>query len=74
MPWCDSCDKYLTPNSLSEEGACPTCDTPADTQDMAAAVQPTTKAPWHFWVMVVALVLYLGWRLIVGGIWLVEQI
>ncbi len=74
MPWCDPCDKYLTPNSLSDEGGCPTCDTKADVQDMAAAVQPVAKAPWHFWVMVVALVLYLGWRLIAGGIWIVDQI
>lgn len=29
------------------------------------------KAPWHFWVLVAALVLYLGWRLIEVIIWLI---
>lgn len=27
------------------------------------------KAPWHFWVMVVGVVVYLGWRLIEAIIW-----
>lgn len=25
-----------------------------------------TKVPWHFWVLVAAAVLYLGWRLVQG--------
>ena len=29
------------------------------------------KIPWHFWVLVGALVLYLGWRLVQVVIWLV---
>jgi hypothetical protein len=29
------------------------------------------KAPWHFWVLVAALVLYLGWRLVQVVIWAV---
>lgn len=28
-------------------------------------------APWHFWVMVVALAVYLGWRLIQGIMWVI---
>jgi hypothetical protein len=28
------------------------------------------KVPWHFWVLLVALVIYLGWRLIQGVGWL----
>lgn len=27
------------------------------------------KVPWHFWVGVVAMVVYLGWRLLQGIIW-----
>ncbi|MCP4228498.1 MAG: hypothetical protein GY929_19560 [Actinomycetia bacterium] len=45
-----------------------------DTADLKAAAKPPTRAPWHFWVMVVALVGYLGWRLVDGIIWLVGQI
>jgi hypothetical protein len=32
------------------------------------------KAPWHFWVMIGAVVLYLGWRLVEGIWWLVQQV
>ncbi|MGH1504452.1 MAG: hypothetical protein ACRBI6_12910 [Acidimicrobiales bacterium] len=72
MPWCDTCDRYLAPNAMTAEGTCPTCDEEVDTQDLA--VPPTTKAPWHFWVMVVALVAYLGWRVIEAAIYLIERL
>lgn len=65
MPWCDECDAYLAPNTMQADGTCPACDTKADTGDLGAGAPPV-KAPWHFWVMVVALVAYLGWRLIQG--------
>ncbi len=74
MPWCDPCDKYLTPNGLTEDGSCPTCETKADVADMKAAATTPTKAPWHFWLMVIALVAYLGWRLIEAALWLVDQL
>jgi hypothetical protein len=28
------------------------------------------KVPWHFWLLVGAVALYLGWRLIQGVAWL----
>jgi hypothetical protein len=69
MPWCDRCDRYLAPNSLQTDGSCPTCSGKVDTTDLK---NPTpTKVPWHFWVMVAALVLYLGWRLIEGIDWFI---
>jgi hypothetical protein len=74
MPWCDHCDVYLAPNTVTEEGACPTCGQGVDTADMKTQATPPTKAPWHFWLMVVALVGYLGWRLVEGIIWVVEHI
>ncbi len=72
MPWCDTCDCYLAPNAVDPDGTCPTCHKEVDSQDMK--VQPTTKAPWHFWLMVIALVLYLGWRLIEAAVWIVESL
>jgi len=36
------------------------------------AEKPAPKAPWHFWLLVIALVLYLGWRLIQGIEWLLS--
>ncbi len=72
MPWCDSCDVYLAPNTVSSAGACPTCESEVDGSDLKN--EPTDNVPWHFWVMVVALVAYLGWRVIDGVGWLFEQI
>lgn len=71
MPWCDDCDVYLAPNTVEEDGTCPTCHNPVDAAD--AQVEPQAKIPWHFWVVVVALVLYLGWRAVEGVIWLIGR-
>ena len=71
MPWCDTCDEYRAPTALTAEGTCATCDAKVDVADLKNPA--SAKAPWHFWVMVAALVLYLGWRLIEGIIWLVQK-
>ncbi|MEM7325925.1 MAG: hypothetical protein AAF531_22760 [Actinomycetota bacterium] len=71
MPWCDSCDVYLAPNTVGTDGCCPTCDATVDAADLKSP--PVAKVPWHFWVVVVALVLYLGWRFIAGIVWLLER-
>jgi hypothetical protein len=31
------------------------------------------RIPWHFWVMLIALAIYLGWRLIQGIGWVIHQ-
>lgn len=69
MPWCEECAKYYTPNSVETDGTCPKCGVAlqlaegADEADDADdAVEEST--PWHFKLMVVAVVTYLGWRLV----------
>ena len=74
MPWCDTCDVYLAPNSVDEDGTCPTCGAAVDTADRIQAASADQAVPWHFWVVVVAVVAYLGWRLIQGIGWLVQQL
>ena len=68
MPWCETCDRFYNPGSLQGDGTCPTCGRfiadPADDDT-------ETKIPWHFWLLVGALVLYLGWRLIEVVYWLI---
>jgi hypothetical protein len=66
MPWCDDCSKFWNPNSMPPDGTCPTCG-------RIIADMPDTKVPWHFWLLVVALTLYLGWRLVQGVQWLVDN-
>ena len=79
MPWCDPCDAFYNPGSLGEDGTCPRCGGPVTEGDLARdrrqlvadvdepdAAEEGPHIPWHFWVGVVAMVLYLGWRVIQG--------
>lgn len=72
MPWCDPCGRYFTPNSLDAEGRCPVCHTPAQQGSMAERPdeehrrEDQAKIPWHFWLLLAAAVIYLGWRAIQG--------
>ena len=75
MPWCERCDRFLNPNTVQPDGTCPSCGRPVDASrvdaDRLAAGEEDEefKAPWHFWVMIVAVVIYLGWRLVEAIIW-----
>lgn len=81
MPWCEECERFYTPSTLSAEGDCPSGHHVTD-HDAAVLVQSDApgrdsddaprkvKAPWHFWVLVAAVVIYLGWRLVQGVMWL----
>ena len=70
MPWCDDCARFYNPNTLSSTGACPEGHEVVDPDEAAER----TKAPWHFWVLIAALVIYLGWRLIEGIGWVAGRL
>jgi hypothetical protein len=72
MPWCDTCDEYRAPNSLKADGHCASCDSEVDVADLKEPAP--VKAPWHFWLMVIALVIYLGWRMVEGVVWIFDKI
>jgi hypothetical protein len=72
MPWCDDCDRFWNPNTMGEGGTCPTCGRAIAGSDDAVATD--VKAPWHFKLLIVAVVLYLGWRLIQMLGWLVDAL
>ena len=71
MPWCDDCSRFWNPNSLPPDGACPTCgrvllkpgEHPAD-----------QRAPWHFKLLVAAVVAYLGWRAVQLALWVADRV
>jgi hypothetical protein len=65
MPWCEDCDRFLTPTSMGTGGECPSCG-------RVVAAAPT--APWHFKLLLLATAIYLGWRLIQGIAWLTHHI
>jgi hypothetical protein len=66
MPWCEDCSKFWNPNTIPPDGTCPTCG-------RIIAEPPDTRVPWHFWLLVAGLVLYLGWRVIQGFQWLIDN-
>lgn len=60
MPYCEGCDRFYNPNTLSPEGDCPDGHHVADPK----ATESPPPVPWHFKVMLALVVLYLGWRLV----------
>jgi hypothetical protein len=79
MPWCEDCAKYWTPGAMNEDGTCPSCGRVVEVQvrqpitaknidlrKLAAgdSGEDTAKAPWHFKLLMVLLVLYLTWRFV----------
>ncbi len=69
MPWCETCDRFYNPSSVAPDGTCVSCGRFIAEPDDAD--EERGRAPWHFWVLVAALVAYLGWRLIQVIIWAV---
>jgi hypothetical protein len=91
MPWCETCSRFLNPNTLHPDGTCPECgrqvaDPPATPSDAAPAdaapgegsggrgeqAEPRQKAPWHFKLLLVGVVVYLTYRFIQIGGWIVH--
>ncbi|HKY13822.1 MAG TPA: hypothetical protein VJM33_02785 [Microthrixaceae bacterium] len=72
MPWCDDCARFYNPNTLDTEGDCPEGHHVADPE--SDADEEKVRVPWHFWVLVTGVVLYLGWRLVQGIIWVLHQL
>jgi len=82
MPWCDDCDRFYTPSTLSAAGDCPGGHHVADPDEAPHLVQstadgreeePDPKVPWHFWLLIIATVVYLGWRAIEGIAWVINR-
>ena len=70
MPWCEPCERYLTPNTVAVDGSCPTCgnevDVAPDPGPGSPAAGITDRVPWHFWLIVLLAGVYLGWRAVQG--------
>ena len=64
VPWCDSCDRFVDDDELTSDGHCPTCDEPLATR---------RRYPWTFKTLIVATVVYLGYRAYQGIAWLVHH-
>lgn len=84
MPWCDACDRFLSPSTVKVDGTCPSCGRVVDAGRARAASaepapEPTTDdedlppIPWHLWLLAAALAIYLGYRAMQGIEWLLAR-
>lgn len=64
MPWCDECDRLVDDEELTDAGECPDCG-----EDLTKR----RPIPWGFKFMIVASVVYLGYRAYQGITWLVHH-
>jgi hypothetical protein len=75
VPWCETCDRFYNPNTLRPDGSCPTCGrSVGDGRAVTTTEAPAEGAPWHFKVLLLATVVYLGWRLVQGIVWVAEHL
>lgn len=73
MPFCETCDRFYNPNTLNPDGTCPTCGRQVG-EGGAVATEDSLTTPWHFKLLVLAVVVYLGWRLVQGVVWVAEHL
>jgi hypothetical protein len=82
MPWCDACDRFLSPSTVLVDGSCPTCGravdrgnavVPRPVTDSAGDDEPLGPIPWHLKFLAGALAIYLGYRAFEGIEWVVQQ-
>jgi hypothetical protein len=83
VPWCASCDRFLSPSTVRADGTCAECGRPVDPGRAHAAVpdEPVTNIygepiddekvplPWHLKLLAGALAVYLGYRFLQGVEW-----
>ena len=75
MPSCEVCGPDGAVDQLWPEGPGPAlADDPRTCPTCGRELRPPVKAPWHFKLMVVSLVIYLGWRGWQGIAWVLDRL
>jgi hypothetical protein len=81
VPWCDACDRFLSPSTVKVDGTCPSCGRVVDAGHAhAAGAKPDDEdeelppIPWHLWLLAAALAVYLGYRAMQGIEWLLGTV
>lgn len=64
--WCEECQRVVEEDELTEDGACPTCGT-------ELVEEQRRRIPWYFVLLILATIVYLGWRAYQGIGWLVHH-
>jgi hypothetical protein len=83
VPWCETCDRFLSPPTVRADGTCPDCGRTVDPGHAHAPVPavPAEDAeeedlppiPWHLKLLAAAVAIYLGYRALQGIEWLVGR-
>jgi hypothetical protein len=63
--WCEICRRELVADEVGDEGTCPDCGEP---------LSERRRIPWTFKLMIVATVIYLGYRLYQGIVLVIHHI
>jgi hypothetical protein len=85
VPWCATCDRFLSPPTVRADGTCPTCGRTVDgghvhtsaPRSGGAAEAPEERRaslPWHLWLLAAAVAVYLGFRAWQGIEWIIQQL
>ena len=77
MPWCEDCARFWNPSSMEEGGHCPSCGRTIAKGSFRPSEVTTDEgptAPWHFKLLMVALVIYLGYRAFQGVEWVIHHL
>jgi hypothetical protein len=64
LPSCDDCGRDAAVDQLPPDDACPSC----------SGEPEVPRAPWHFKLLVVATIVYLGWRGWQGLVWVIDRL
>jgi hypothetical protein len=76
VPWCVSCNKFLTPPTVTREGTCPKCGKPVERGLLPgftrSADEPAPAVPWHLKLLGLALAVYLSWRFVQILDWIIK--
>jgi len=82
VPWCASCNRFLSPSTVRANGTCPECGRSVDagtahapaTATEGATERRRTSLPWHLWLLAIALAIYLGYRAWQGIDWVIHNL
>jgi hypothetical protein len=83
VPWCPSCERFLSPPTVAPDGTCPSCGRPVEPGRGKVAGEPARNAggeeeelppiPAHLKYLGIALVIYLGYRFWQGIEWVIHK-
>ena len=79
MPWCPSCERFLSPPTVAPDGTCPACGRPVEPGRAKPAPggggeEELPPIPAHLKYLGIALVIYLGYRFWQGVEWVLHKL